>query len=77
MQIIQDRRALHRIPELDKELVVASQKYLADQYQADAPYWGYIDADRWNNFYRWVNEKQLVEGVVPLDYGFTNAYLPQ
>ena len=64
-------------PELDKELVVASQKYLADQYQADAPYWGYIDADRWNNFYRWVNEKQLVEGVVPLDYGFTNAYLPQ
>ena len=43
-------------PELDKELVVASQKYLADQYKADAPYWGYLDAQRWNNFYQWVNE---------------------
>jgi ABC-type nitrate/sulfonate/bicarbonate transport system substrate-binding protein len=63
-------------PELDKELVVASQKYLADQYQADAPYWGFIDADRWNNFYQWVNENELVEGNVMLNAGFTNEYLP-
>ena len=64
-------------PELDKELVVASQKYLADQYKADAPYWGYLDADRWNNFYQWVNDNELVEGKVMLDSGFTNEYLPQ
>ena len=64
-------------PELDKELVVASQQYLADQYQSDAPYWGYIDAERWNNFYNWVNENELVENEVPLDTGFTNDYLPQ
>ena len=65
------------VPELDKELVVASQKYLADQYQADAEYWGYIDADRWNNFYQWVNENDLLEGQVPLDTAFTNEYLPK
>ena len=64
-------------PELDKELVVASQQYLADQYQADAPYWGYMDPERWNNFYSWVNENQLTEAEVPLDTGFTNDYLPQ
>lgn len=64
-------------PELDKELVVASQKYLADQYRADATYWGFIDADRWNNFYKWVNENKLVEGNVMLNSGFTNEYLPQ
>ena len=64
-------------PELDYELVLASQKYLADQYQADAPYWGYLDAERWNDFYNWVNEKGIVEGEVPLDTGFTNDYLPQ
>lgn len=64
-------------PELDKELVVASQKYLADQYRADAPYWGFIDADRWNNFYKWVNDNKLVEGNVMLNSGFTNEYLPQ
>ena len=62
-------------PELDKELVIESQKYLADKYQADAPYWGYIDANRWNNFYQWVNDNQLTEDKVPLDSGFTNAFL--
>ena len=64
-------------PELDKELVLASQQYLADQYQADAGYWGYMDPERWNNFYSWVNENQLTEDEVPLDTGFTNEYLPQ
>jgi ABC-type nitrate/sulfonate/bicarbonate transport system substrate-binding protein len=65
------------VPELDPELVKASQEYLADQYQADAEYWGQIDADRWNAFYKWVNDNGLVEGEVPLDTGFTNDYLPQ
>ena len=63
-------------PELDKALVKASQEYLAGQYQADAPYWGYMDADRWNNFYQWVNDNELVEGKVLLNAGFTNDYLP-
>ena len=64
-------------PELDKELVLASQEYLADLYQAEAEYWGYIDTDRWNNFYNWVNENELTEDEVPLDTGFTNEYLPK
>lgn len=62
-------------PELEEELVLESQKYLADKYQADAEYWGYIDAERWNNFYQWVNDNQLVEDEVPLNTGFTNEYL--
>lgn len=64
-------------PELDKELVLASQKYLASQYQAEAKCWGYMDADRWNNFYKWINDNKLVEGGVPLNTAFTNDYLPQ
>lgn len=67
----------HAAPELDKELVLASQQYLADQYKADAQYWGQIDAERWNNFYQWVNDNQLVEDEVPLDIGFSNEYLPK
>ena len=39
--------------------------------------WGKIDAERWNNFYKWVNENDLVEGKVPLDTAFTNEYLPK
>ena len=63
-------------PELDQELVLASQEYLKDQYQADADQWGIIDAGRWNRFYEWVNENNLTEEAVPLDTAFTNDYLP-
>ena len=59
----------------NKELVVASQKYLADKYQAEAEFWGYIDENRWNNFYQWVNDKGLLEDEVPLNIGFTNEFL--
>lgn len=62
---------------LDLELVKASQKYLADKYQAEASKWGYIDATRWNNFYNWLNEKDLVEKDIPENTGFSNAYLPE
>ena len=64
-------------PELDKELVLASQNYLVTEYQSDAEYWGYIDAKRWNNFYQWVNEKELLADKIPLDTGFSNEYLPK
>lgn len=63
-------------PELDYELVLASQKYLVDKYQADAEKWGYIDAERWNRFYDWLNEKKLVEKNIPKNTGFSNSYLP-
>ena len=63
-------------PELDKELVVASQKYLAAEYKAEASRWGEIDADRWNAFYQWVNDNKLTENEVPLDTAFSNDYLP-
>ena len=64
-------------PELDKELVLASQEYLKDQYQAEASKWGYIDSARWNAFYQWINDNGLTENEIPLDTGFSNDYLPE
>lgn len=64
-------------PELDEELVAASQEYLADRYKAEVERWGYIDPDRWNAFYQWLNENKLTEEEIPKDAGFSNDYLPQ
>lgn len=64
-------------PELDQELVKASQEYLKDQYIADADRWGYIDPDRWNLFYNWLNESGLTENEIPENTGFSNEYLPE
>ncbi|MEY8352728.1 ABC transporter substrate-binding protein [Lachnospiraceae bacterium 54-53] len=68
---------LKAAPELDEGLVMASQKYLAGQYQADVDIWGYMDPERWNRFYNWLNENGLSDPAIPENTGFTNDYLPQ
>ena len=64
------------VPELDADLVKASTEYLAGRYIDDASQWGIFDADRWNAFYKWINENGLSEKDIPMDTGFTNDYLP-
>ncbi len=64
-------------PELDKDLVLASQEYLKDQYKAEVDQWGYIDPERWNAFYQWLNENGLTETEIPDNTGFSNDYLPE
>lgn len=58
-----------------EELVTASQKWLADQYIADAEKWGYIDPERWDSFYAWLYEEGLVEKELPAGTGYSNDYL--
>lgn len=64
-------------PELQSnpELVYASQEYLAKEYIADASRWGEIDAERWANYFTWLNENGLLEHTVKPESGFTNDFL--
>ena len=68
---------LDNAPELDAELVKASQKYLSKEYQSDAERWGYIDPARWNAFFNFINENRLFDAQLPENTGFTNDYLPE
>jgi len=63
-------------PELDKNIVIASQKYLAGQYQADASKWGLMNEKIWQNFSNWMFDKKLI--IKELDYknAYTNEFLP-
>ena len=61
---------------LDEDIVYESQEWLADQYKAEVEQWGYIDPQRWNAFYQWLNENNLVEKPLEVNEGFTNEYLP-
>ena len=63
--------------EASEELIVESQKWMADQYKAEVEQWGYIDPARWNAFYNWLNENDLVAVDIPENTGFSNDYLPQ
>ena len=68
---------LRYAPELDEALVKASQKYLSKEYISDASQWGYIDASRWNAFYKWISDNKLFDGDLPENTGFTNDYILQ
>lgn len=58
-----------------EELVIESQKWINNQYMADAEKWGVIDPQRWDAFYNWLWDNQLVEKQIPAGTGFTNDYI--
>ena len=62
-------------PELDINLVTASQKWISKEYQSDAKEWGIIDGNRWNRFYEWLYKNKAVEHEIPKDFGYSNEYL--
>jgi len=67
---------LAEAPELDAELVNASQMWLTTRYMADEERWGYISAERWDAFYHWLGEEGLVPEAIPAGTGFNNDFLP-
>lgn len=64
-------------PEVDKDLAVASQKYLASQYVADAPRWGEMKLDIWKTYANWMFSNKLINKELNAEEAFTNEYLPQ
>lgn len=67
---------LKHAPEIDRDIAVASQRYLAEQYQADAPYWGIMDEKRWEDYARWLFERELIERMLDVEPSFSNRFLP-
>ena len=66
---------LKHAPEIDSEIAIASQKYLAEQYIADAPYWGVMERARWESYAQWLYEQGLIEKMLDVDDSFTNKFL--
>ena len=67
---------LKHAPELEQDLVIASQEWLKDKYQADAPRWGWQDSTVWEEYSRWLYSQELIEEEPDAEAAFTNNYLP-
>lgn len=63
-------------PDLDPELVRASQAWLSPHYQADAPQWGLQKREVWSSYAEWMLQYGLLERLPDIDAAFTNAFLP-
>lgn len=68
---------LKAAPELDEELVMASQKWISPRYQDDAPQWGIQKKSVWVNYADWMREHGLIEQEFDADAAFTNDFLPE
>lgn len=62
-------------PETNKELALASQKYISTQYLDEEGDWGKFDYARWDGFYDWVYKKGLLDEPLPPQAGVSNDYL--
>lgn len=68
---------LKAAPELDEELVMASQRWISPRYQDDAPQWGIQKKSVWVNYADWMREHGLIEQEFDADAAFTNDFLPE
>ena len=66
---------LKHAPELDEELVAASQEWLVDKYQAEAAIWGDQKLSVWQDYYTWLTENELIEGTTEMTDAFTTDFL--
>lgn len=68
---------LSNAPELDKDLVLESQKWLSPKYQDDAPAWGVQKKEVWDNYTKWLYDHKLIDSMMDTSKAFTNDFLPQ
>jgi len=67
---------LESVPELNRDLVLESQKYLAHEYQSDARVWGEMSEIRWKKYADWMYDQGLIDQPVEPGQVFTNEFLP-
>ena len=64
-------------PELNKDLVIKSQEYLADKYIDDAKRWGEMKDTVWNNYTNFMKEYKLINKDMKASDAYTNEFLPE
>ncbi|RUS46464.1 ABC transporter substrate-binding protein [Cohnella sp. AR92] len=68
---------LKAVPDLNADLVKASQEWLADKYQDDAPRWGEQKLEVWSGYSEFLKEHGLLTADLDYNAMFTNDFLPQ
>jgi len=67
---------LAAVPELDAELVKASQEWLSGYYQAEALRWGEQKESVWKDYSDWMVEYGILSTPIKASDAFTNEFLP-
>jgi ABC-type nitrate/sulfonate/bicarbonate transport system substrate-binding protein len=65
------------VPELNADLVRASQKWLSPKYQDDAPRWGEQKKEVWSGYGDWLKKNGLMKEDLDYNAMFTTEFLPK
>ena len=65
------------VPEIDKDLAVESQKFLAKEYKSDANRWGEMKDSVWDNYTQFMLEYKLINKDMKASEAYTNEFLPK
>ncbi len=65
------------VPELNKDLVTASQTYLSKEYKSDASRWGEMKLEVWKNYAVFMFVYKLIDKNIQVEQAFTNKFLPE
>ncbi|MFC4386930.1 ABC transporter substrate-binding protein [Gracilibacillus marinus] len=68
---------IEAVPDLDSELVKASQEWLASKYIDDAEKWGIQSKSVWQNYATWMFDNGLLDKELDVQQAFTNEFLPE
>lgn len=63
------------VPELNKELVIESQKFLSERYKGDAEKWGLQKQDVWQHYTDWMHENGFIEESIDVNKAYTNEFI--
>lgn len=67
---------LKAAPELNRDLVVASQKWLSPRYRDEGSRWGEQKLEVWKRYADWMFERKLIPKNIEPEKAFTNDFLP-
>lgn len=64
-------------PDYDLELLTRSQAYLSPKYSEDAPRWGEMKDEIWDNYTGLLVEYGVISEAIPAGQCYTNEFLPE
>jgi ABC-type nitrate/sulfonate/bicarbonate transport system substrate-binding protein len=65
------------VPEVNADLVRASQKWLSPKYKDDASQWGQQKKEVWSGYGEWLTQNGLLKKDLDYDAMFTTEFLPK
>jgi hypothetical protein len=67
---------IKHVPDINQELVMASQVYLSPRYQDDAARWGEMKTEVWRSFADFMYENGIIDTNIEAEKAFSNDFLP-